>query len=108
MSHIPSLTNPPNAPKKKKKPNRRQNQNRRLNLDEEDDVMEVSWKWLADRGVRPKFLRYNPDDVEEIDDIDTLLHIRELYLPPSQPQSLYEHSYCTLMVESVDSKLYTL
>ena len=105
MSHIPSLTNPPNAPKKKK-PNRRQNQNRRLNLDEEDET--VSWKWLADRGVRPKFLRYNPDDVEEIDDIDTLLHIRELYLPPSQPQSLYEHSYCTLMVESVDSKLYTL
>ena len=94
MAHIPSLSNPPNAPKK----------SNRLNLREEV----LSRQWLLDRGVRPKFLQYNPEDVVEIDDIDTLLYIRDLYMPASQPQNLYEESYCILMVELAEEKLYIL
>ena len=107
MSHIPSLSNPPAAPKKSARAKPRDlSRIRHLNLVEEEE--QVSWRWLAERGVRPKFLRYNPDDVKEIDDMETLWGIRNFYLPSSQPQNIYEHSYCEMMVSLLDEKMYNL
>ena len=106
MAHIPSLSNPPNAPDKKKAaPRRNLGEIRRLQFEEEE---QVSWRWLVERGVCAKFLRYNPEDIKEIDDIDTLCDIKDLYMPSSQPHNIYEHSYCQLMVDAVDEKLYIL
>ena len=96
MSSIPSVSNPPNAPKKAKA-------GARVNQHEEEEVL--SQQWLKNRGVRPKFLRYKPEDIEEIDDFDTLVYIRDLYMPASQPENLYELSYCMLMTEIIEEKL---
>ena len=67
------------------------------------------WRLLAESGyVREKFLRFTPEDAEEIDDWDMLLRLRELYTPASQPRNLYEHAYVQLVAEAVDGKMYRL
>ena len=97
---IPSLDNPPNAPRKRHTVSR-------FNVETEKDE-EVSWRWLAERGVRAKFLRYNPEDIDEIDDMDTLLVLKNFYSPSSQPYNIYEHSYCVLIRDAVERKMYML
>ena len=106
MSSIPSLSNPPSAPKKPKQGRRNPSNVRRLNL--EEDEGEVSWRWLTERNVREKFLRYNPEDIEEIGDIDFLLMLKDFYSPSSQPLSIYEYAYCQLMTEALERKMYML
>ena len=98
---IPSLTNPPNAPQKKRQ--------RRQRLFEEEEERKPEWRVLMESGwVRPKFLRYTPEDVEEIEEYDTLMTLRDLYFPASQPQNLFEMTYCTLLREAIDAKLYVM
>ena len=48
--------------------------------------------------MRQKYLRYNPEDVEEIEDLNVLewLHSR-YHLPASQPQTIEEATYLALM-----------
>ena len=58
--------------------------------------------------VQPKFLHWTPEDVEEIDDLDTLMWLREKYTPFSQPQNVFEETYLSLMLEAVNNRLYLL
>lgn len=111
MSHIPSLANPPNAPKKKStrvpKPYRLQ-RIPPLQLPGKEEE-KAGWCFLRDSGyVREKYLRYTPEDVEEIDDLDTLTDLLHWYNPPSQPHNFYEACYLTLMLEAVRARLYVL
>ena len=65
------------------------------------------WRVLAQSGwVRDKFLRYNPEDVAEIDDMDVILQIKDWYFPASQPHNLFEEAYCSLMREAAEKKIY--
>lgn len=106
MSNIPSTCNPPNAPKKAKgEKNFRLNNIPLLKFQEE----EPEWRTLANSGqIRQKYLRYDPDDVMEIDDIDMLQKLRNWYTPSSQPRNFYEEAYFDIMVSAVNSRLYTL
>ena len=113
MSNIPSLTKPPQAPKKKKaslaERRGRLDQIRRRLVFEENQPRKPEWRVLAESGeVRAKFLRYNPDDVAEIDDLDFLDKLRDWYFPSSQPHNAYEFAYCELMREAVDNRQYVL
>ena len=111
-----SLENPPNAPKRKKKPFQLQRQRRlqqvpRLMFEEEEEevVPVAEWRALAESGqIRPKFLRYNPEDVAELDDLDSLNQLRDWYTPASQPRNYHEWAYCTLMVDAVNDRVYAL
>ena len=68
------------------------------------------WEFLKNTGgVREKYLTYTPEDVDEIDDVNT---IRWLYLkyhmPAGQPQTLEETMYLNLMSFHLGVKLDTL
>ena len=80
----------------------------RLNLGEEEEEDRTTWRWLLNRDVDPKYLPYNPDDMAEIDDLDTLFELREFYYPPSKPRNIYDHGYCVLMITAIDDRLYTM
>ena len=106
MDNIPSISNPPNAPKK---PNVRKNFRLDnipvLNISEE----EPEWRILANSGqIRQKYLRYDPGDVLEMDDIDMLEKMRTWYTPSSQPRNCYEEAYFSIMIDAVNARLYTL
>ena len=111
-----SLENPPQAPKKK--PARKSLAERRGRLSNIPKLVLPSpektqrwpeWRLLAESGqVREKFLRFTPEDAEEIDDIDSLLHLRELYFPSSQPRNYYEVAYMQLVREALEARLYKL
>ena len=117
MDHIPSPANPPNAPKKKK-PVRETNTYRLQHIptlllpEEEEGVEKCEWRWLRDSGyVREKYLRFNPEDIEELDDIDLLQDICHWYNPllhPSQPTNIYEASYLEFMLNAVHERLATV
>ena len=111
MNNVPySDSNPPNAPKKAK-PRR----NLRLDIPsftlpaEVEEEKAQEWKALAESGmVHPKFLQYNPEDVLEINDIDSLMEMRGWYLPSSQPRNFFEAAYLKIMLEAIDNRLYIL
>lgn len=118
MSTTPfSLNNPPQAPRKKASLSERRG---RLHLipklvlpstegEEEKKNERPHWRLLQQSGyVREKYLRYTPEDVAEIDDIDTLINIREWYFPASQPRNLFEQTYIDLVREAAEEKLYKL
>ena len=95
-----SSPQPPNAPRKRASA---LSSIPRLRLEE---ARKPEWVVLKESGrVREKFFAYTPDDVAEIDDKNTLLHIKELYFPSSQPHNAFEEAYCEIMREAVDDKL---
>ena len=99
---IPSLTNPPNASKKRR-------QRKPLQHLFEEEERKPEWRVLAESGwVRSKFLRYTPEDKLKIEDYDILITLRELYFPTSQPLNVFELSYCELLRGVIDGKLYVL
>ena len=110
MAHIPSPTNPPNAPKKK--PVREPNSYRLQQIPTLLLPVEAEWRWLRDSGhVRKKYLLFNPEDIEEFDDIDLLKDMCHWYNPllhPSQPTNIYEASYLELMLNAVHERLATV
>ena len=110
MSAPYSLTNPPQAPKKVGLAERRGHKVPKLVLpDDERKPTLPEWRALADSGwVQTKYLRYNPEDIEEIDDIDMLLQLQKWYFPSSQPRNLFEETYLKLVLEAVNAKLYRL
>ena len=65
------------------------------------------WQFLKNTGgVRAKYLSYTPEDVEEIDDIDTLRWLYDKYhMPASQPQTVEESMYLDLMSFHLGVKL---
>lgn len=107
-SNMPySVTNPPNAPKKRIPLRERRLGNVRKLTFEEPRIPE--WKVLADTGyVRRKFLRWTPEDVEEMDDLETLEMLRSYYTPASQPQNHFEAAYCQCIIDAVNDRLYVL
>ena len=68
------------------------------------------WQFLKNTGgVRAKYLTYTPEDVDEIDDIDTLRWLYGKYnVPASQPQTLEETMYLNLMSFHLGVKLDSL
>ena len=110
---IPSLSNPPNAPKKQRirrpKPYQLQRIPRlRLPTDEEKRTKN-EWQWLRDCGhVRAKFLTYTPEDIAEIDSIDFLTDMLERCNPSSQTHNIFEEAYLSHMRDAVLARLYML
>ena len=91
-SSIPSLSNPPNAPKKVK-PQR--------NTFEEK--LYLSW------GVAEKYLRWVPTMVMAENSRRILLEVLDLYaFPDSQPPTYASLVYCEMMVEYVTERLSSL
>lgn len=81
----------------------------RLEFPDERRNKVPDWRLLADSGyVREKFLTYNPDDIAEINDLDSLDRLRSLYFPSSQPRNLYEKTYLALMIEAINNQMYPL
>jgi len=110
---IPSLSNPPNAPKKQR--NLAGIRRLHLNLRTEEEPMEEGerlgrqaefWTLLATTGhIRGKFLQYVPEDIPDITDHETLLWLRSCYFPASQPHTLIEDAYCRLMYELIEKQI---
>jgi hypothetical protein len=111
-SSPPSLANPPNAPKKPSLFKRRRGMLSnipKLVLPEDEPTPEKEWRALARSGyVRPKFLLWNPEDVHEMDDWDTLMWLREKYHPFSQPQNSFEEAYLQLMLDAINDRMYIM
>ena len=65
------------------------------------------WTFLRDSGlVRQKYLSYNPEDIEEIEDLNVLTWLYSKYhLPPSQPQTIEEGTYLALMSVTIRERL---
>ena len=65
------------------------------------------WTFLRDSGlVRQKYLSYNPEDIEEIEDLNVLAWLYSKYhLPPSQPQTIEESTYLALMSVTIRERL---
>ena len=109
-----SLENPPQAPKKPARESLAQRRGRlahipKLVLPDKSESRWPEWQLLANSGhVREKFLRITPEDVKEIDDWDSLMKLRELYTPASQPRNLFEHAYVQLVAEAVDCQMYKM
>ena len=105
-----SLTNPPNAPKKRKGLAQRRGRLDKISrLRLEEPPREPEWRVLADTGyIRQKYLRWSPEDVQDIDDPDMLKTLRDYYTPSNQPQNAFEESYFSLMIEVVNDRLLTL
>ena len=117
----PSLSNPPNAPKKvqaQKQRNLDGIRPLRLNeITEEEEEEQVEeggrlgrqaefWTLLATTGhIRTKFLQYVPEDIPDITDHETLLWLRSCYFPASQPHTLIEDAYCRLMYELIEKQI---
>ena len=109
--NIPSVNNPPNAPKKKKISwrSRRGLENIPKLVFPEEPQTKPYWRVLAESGfVRQKYLRYTPEDVAEIDCIDMLDTLREWYFPASQPHNDFEADYLQLVLDAVNNRLYML
>lgn len=130
--NVPSLDNPPTAPKKvvrkslptlriikplslpstpplpaprKAKPTKERNLSP-IPLDWGLSNVMSEVKFLTERGdVRPKFLRYSPEDIAEETDFELLYHLWELYFPPGQPHNHYEETYLRLMRDCIDMRL---
>ena len=110
-----SPTVPPNAPTKKtrtKTPKNLDGVRRKLELefppslsyDTSEETYEA--QYLASTGdVREKYLRHTPYTVSELDDVEYLEKLWELYFPATQPRNVYEESYLELMRRSIDRRL---
>ena len=94
MSASPSISNPPKAPKKS----------------ESEYKIPPVWQQLRKSGkVRSQWAFYTPEDIQEIDDRETLTSLFETYSnPPSWLYNDAEWTYCTLMCWCVVRKLETL
>lgn len=132
--NIPSLLNPPSAPKKKVErkplptlgsvrclsfpalspppaPKKRKVLKKVLNL----TPIPLDWDYsasfleaqiLADSGeVREKFLINSPEDVVEETNKAFLERLWELYFPSTQPRNAFEEAYMRLMRDCIDSRL---
>lgn len=68
---------------------------------------EPLWKKVARTGmVRKKYLKYSPDDVEEIDSVTTLKRILKQYtVPPKKVTNIMEEFYLSLMASCITMKL---
>ena len=81
---------------------------RRKNLPENFREMPL-WLILRKRGkVQVKFLRYNPEDIKEIDCIESLKTLNGLYSPSSQPMCDEEDFYIRLMQNAIFERLRSL
>ena len=65
------------------------------------------WKKVAKTGmVRKKFLKYSPEDIEEIDSVTSLKRIQLKYTVPSKKTAnVMEEFYISLMSSSISLKL---
>lgn len=85
----PFIAEPPNAPGV-------------INLDVEGRFIQ---RLRNHPGVRPKFRFYTPEDVMEIDSVETLQWLWDKYNPMSQPVSIYEAAYLELVRSVIREKL---
>ena len=110
MNSIPSLSNPPNAPKRTLLRQRRgSGAILKLVFPDADRPKLPEWKVLYESGrVRERYLHLTPEDIGEIDDMDTLMDLQERYFPSSQPRNLFEEAYLRIMQETIAAKMYIL
>ena len=72
--------------------------------------VQSSWHFLKNTGgVRAKYLSYTPEDVDVIDDINTLRWLYGKYhMPAGQPQTVEEAMHLNLMSFHLGVKLDSL
>lgn len=65
------------------------------------------WQRVRESGrVRRKYAHYTPEDVEEIDDVETLNFLYDSYkVPATQPQNCSEFIYFRLMADCLWRRL---
>lgn len=110
MSELPSLDNPPTAPKKApRRVSRNLDNIPKLSFDDgrQDEGRQANfWRHLADQGhIREKYLTYVPEDIPLITDYDFLMFLRSCYFPASQPRNHFEAAYCDLMLECIEKQI---
>ena len=135
MTSIPSLSNPPNAPRKgpAMRPTtlpvvrplylpptppppapKKEKKTKRV------DLTPIPFEWehetwmreaelLANSGfVRIKFLSHTPATILEMENLNYLRLLKDLYFPSSQPQNMFEEAFLSLMRDLVDYQIETL
>ena len=118
-----SLTNPPQAPKKAPTPLWRpwalvglpkcpnfdetdEEERQELQLQEEALMLEATREVYESWHVRPKFLRWTPDEVANIDTPETCAILYKEYTgPKSHPKNRDEIVYLTLMTDALLSRI---
>jgi hypothetical protein len=134
MSSIPSLENPPNAPKKKpelrplpnlhivrrnlfpspppapRKPKTTvERDTTPIPLQFEMEELMVEMEWLASTGdVREELVIDDFTEIIEETDRTYLLTLRDLFFPAFQPRNLYEEAYLMNVKDIIDFRLDTL
>ena len=111
-----SLENPPNAPRRPTAPARllerrlaRLSTLPRLTLPPLVEPREMEAADLAATGcIRQRFLTWTPDDIEEIDDAESLFDLMKLFNPFSQPQNNFEEAYLSLLRDCCRKRIYAL
>ena len=104
---IPSLSNPPKAPKKRPTPIWRTQVLDRIppfpKMEDLERTMYGTW------NVRPKYLHYVPADVEMINCPVLLRDLHQRYsMPASQPRNVDETLYLDIMSEALLQRMATL
>ena len=117
---IPSLANPPKAPRRRtriryhpyvlqslhlpfrlKSETQRRRTLRRLREEEREEY--ESWP------IRAKYLQWTPLEIEDIEDLDFLRFLYGKYaFPLSQPRNLYEEDFFRLMKETIQFRILSL
>ena len=104
---IPSLMNPPNAPKKKTLRRSYKTEDIPKLIFPNEEKMEYTF--LASSGrVRQKFMTFTPKDVMDCHDKEWILDIQNLYTPSGQPHNVYEEAYCEMMRNACQERLNNL
>ena len=63
---------------------------------------------VASGCIRQRFLNWTPDDIREIDDMESLLNLVDLFNPFSQPRNCYEEAYLSLLRDCCRKRIYSL
>ena len=112
--NIPSLSNPPWAPKKKTVRKTYKLENiRKLRLVEESEdeccYPYNMWRRLVDPNeMRHFFLQITPEEIGEMEDTTVIREWEERYFTDSQPQTDDEHLYCDIIRQACRARCYEL
>lgn len=110
---LPSLSNPPSAPKKRTPPLWRPWVVEKIrilpSLIEEEQLRQEERREYETWHIRSKYLRWTPMEIERIDDRDLLHFLHQKYaFPASQPRNEEEVAYLQLMSEAILNRLLNL
>lgn len=103
MSDLPSLNNPPNAPKKKKlKKLINLASIPKLSFNQQEEEQEAKKKNIS--SSPKKSLSWKVSDLERITDVNILHEIKEMY-QDYKPSNVYEFLYVDSLTRAIEHRL---